>query len=308
MTRRMTKWETDSTQGLRLGIGLAIAIIMVDIGLGWVAVDHVVSTGTVNLGTFAVALLVFLSLGLLGLLGYWLYGLKRSWYLLDRNALIIHWGPTQQIIPMGQVERVLTGDEVEGSIRFYGGVWPGHWVGYGEVPGHGATLFYATTPPQQQIYVVTPGLTYGVSPANHEAFLESLRQRWEMGPTQTVEQSSQRPRILDWSIWQDALGIVLLAAGLLAVLTLTGFLSYHFASLPEQVPLRFDAAGEPSYLAARGRVFIIPTIGLLTLLLNGALGILGHQRDRLFSHLLWAGALLVQILAWTAAIGILARV
>lgn len=299
----MTEWKTDTTRGLSVGIGLVVAIILVDVGLIWLAASRPLS-----IGTFMIGLAVLFSLGLLGLLGYWLYGLFDSAYFLDRNALVIHWGPTEQIIPSGQIERVLKGDEIEERIHFYGGLWPGHCVGYGEVPGAGPALFYATVPPRQQIYVVTPGLTYGISPANRDELVESLYARLQMGPTQIVEQTSRRPGFLEWGIWRDRLGMALLAAGFLAILALVGVLCFQFPALPRLVPLHFDAAGNIDRLGLRGQIFIIPLIGLLTLLLNGALGVLVYRRERLASYLLWGGAILIQLLVWTAALGILARV
>jgi hypothetical protein len=128
-----------------------ISIILVDIGLIWLA-----TLRPITIGTFVIGLAVLFSLGLLALLGYWLYGLTSSGYFLDRNSLVIHWGTMEQTIPTRQIERVLTGDEIEGHIAFYGGMWPGHCVGYGEVPGAGPTLFNATVPPRHQIYIVTP--------------------------------------------------------------------------------------------------------------------------------------------------------
>ena len=256
-------------------------------------------------GTFVIGLAVLTSLGLLGLIVYWIYGLIRSGYLLDRNALIIRWGPTEQTIPTGHIERVFNGEEVEGRIRFSGAIWPGHCVGYGEVPDTGPTLFYATVPPRRQIYVVTPSITYGISPANPAAFIESLSKRLEMGPTQTVEQSFKRPAFLEWTIWQDRLSLALLAIGCLAAVALVGLLCFWFPRLPYKVPLHFDATGNPDRLEVRSEIFIIPLIGLLTLLFNGVLGGLTYRRERMASYLLWGGSILIQVLLWTAVIGIL---
>lgn len=298
----MTEWETDRIRGLSIGVGLVVAIVLVDVGAIWLAAIR-----PLGIGTFIIGLAVLFSLGLLGLIGYWVYGLVRSGYVLDRNALVIQWGPTEQIIPTGQIERVLAGDEVRGRIRFCGGMWPGHCAGYGEVPGVGPTLFYGTIPPRHQIYIVTPGLTYGISPADHESFLASLHERLQMGPTQIVEQSSRRPGFLNWAIWQDRLGLGLLAVGFLALLALIGLLCFRFPALPWLVPLHFDAAGNPDRLEPRSQIFIIPLIGLLTLLLNGTLGGLTYRREGVVSYLLWGGATLVQVLVWVAAVGILGQ-
>ena len=298
----MTLWNTKKGLGLSGGIGLIVAIVLIDANLIWLAINR-----PLVVGTFIVGLAVLVSLGLLGLVIYWLYGLIRSGYSLDRNMLVIHWGPMEQIIPTGIIERVFTGDEVEGCILFYGGIWPGHCVGYGEVPGAGFTLFYATAPPRHQIYIVTSGLTYGISPADHQDFIESLRRRLEMGSTQVVEQSSKRPSFLSWDIWQDRLGLVLLATSFLTALALIGLLCFQFPALPRMVPLHFDATGYSDRLEAREQIFTIPLIGLLAMLLNGVLGGLAYRHERVVSYMLWGGAILIQVLIWVAAIGILGR-
>jgi len=297
----MTKWNTNKARGLGVGVGLMITIILVDAGLIWLVADQ----RAVNIGTFIIGLAILFSLGLLVLIGYWLYGLARSEYTLDRNALVIHWGPVEHVIPSGQIERVLTGDEVEGRIRVYsGGLWPGHCVGYGEVPGQGPTLFYATVPPQDQVYVVTSDLTYGISPAERQVFLKSFQERWEMGPTQAMERSSRRPAFLSWPIWGDRAGLGLLAIGLLALVALVGLLCFQFPALPLLVPLHFDSTGAPDRLGSRVEIFTIPLIGFLVLLLNLLLGGLAYRRERMVSHMLWGGVILVQVLMWVAAMGI----
>jgi len=296
----MTEWQTDNRRGLSIGFSLLAAVVLIDVDLIWLA-----TTRPLGIGTFIIGLAVLLSLILLGLVGYWLYGLARSGYTLDRNALIIHWGPTEQIIPTTQIKRALKGDEVAGHVQFHGVMWPGHWVGYGEVPGTGSAFFYATVPPREQVYIVTPGLTYGISPTDPQRFLDSLGQRLQMGPTQIVEQSSKRPGFLNWPLWRDTMGLALLAAGFLAVLALTGLLCFRFPALSRLVPLHFNVAGNPDRLGPRGQIFFIPFIGLLALVLNGVLGGLAYRYERMASYLLWSGAVLTQVLVWIAAVGIL---
>ncbi len=296
----MTKWATDIRWGAIVGAGMMAAILLIDAVIIALAIVQ-----PLNIGTFVIGLAVVASLGLLGILGYWLYGLYLSGYSLDRNALIIHWGTLEQVIPTGQIERVLTGDELTGSLRFVGGMWPGHCVGYGESEELGPTLFYATVSPREQIYIVTPGLTYGISPADRDEFLASLHKRLQMGPTQVVEQSSRRPAFLDWLIWRDRAALILLGLGLLTVVGLVGLLCYHFPALPRLIPLHFDAAGNPDRLGGRGQIFILPLIGALAWLLNGGLGLLTYHRERMASYLLWGGAVLVQTLVWVAAVGLL---
>ncbi len=298
----MTKWEINGGLGFGVGIGVMTLITLANAALIGLAAAHPLS-----FGTFIVGVAVFFGFLLAGLMAYWVYGLAASSYSIDRNALLINWGPSKQVIPMNEIERGFTGDEVGGRIRFYGARWPGHWVGYGEIGGSGPALFYATEPPRKQVFVATPGLVYGISPADPEGFLESLETRRQMGPTQVVEQSSQRPAILEWAVWHDRLGLTLLGAAALALVGLLGLLTFRFPELPLLVPLHFGSSGAPSRLGPRADVFLIPLIGLISLLANGALGGLLHGRDRVASYLLWGGSLLVQLLTWTAAIGVLGR-
>jgi hypothetical protein len=309
MARRMTTWETDVRRGMGVGIGLAILIVVLDIAALWWIIYLAGVHGTITFWTFIVGLGVLFSLFLLGLMAYWLYGLFLSRYLLDRNELVIQWGAVQQVIPMGQVEVVFTGEEVEGPIHFNGGKWPGHCVGFGQVtiPGGDPTpaMFYGTVSPKWQIYIATPGLVYGISPAQRDDFLDSFQKRMEMGPTQVVGQVTHRPGFLSWGIWQDRLALGLLVFGVLSIFALIGLVTFRYPSLDLVIPLHFDAAGNPDRWGPRVQVFITPLIGVLTMLFNGVLGSLAYRRERMISYLLWGGAALVQVLVWTATIGLL---
>ncbi len=297
----MTEWQTDPQTGLRVGVALIAAILLVDGGLvTWMAVRPV------TIWTFVAGLVVLTSFVLIGLMAYWLSGLLHSGYVLDRNAMVIIWGANEQIIPLPDVQQVVRGSEVEGRIRLRGPHWPGHWVGYGEVEGIGPTLFYATAPPQDQILIVTSGLTYGISPENVEGFLQTIQTRMAMGPTHMVELSSKGPDFLQWEFWRDWLGIGLPVAALVLLLALTGFLCARFSTLPRLLPLHFSALGEPDRLGPRGSLFFLPLIGLITLLVNGGLGGILYRRERVAAYLLWAGAAVIQLLLAAAVLGILA--
>lgn len=299
----MTEWQTDPQTGLRVGIALIAAIVLVVGGLlAWTF------THPVSIWTFIVGLVVVASLGAVGLLVYWIAGLIRSGYAVDRNMLIITWGAYEQVIPASQIERVLLGSDLEGRVRYRGARWPGYWVGYGEIEGIGPTLFYATEPPQEQIFIVTEGLAYGISPEEREAFLTTLQTRLQMGPTQLVEPKSIGPAFTQWAFWKDRMGQGLLVAGLVALVALLGLLMARFPTLPRLLPLHFDAAGNPDRLGPRGQIFFVPAIGGIVFVVNGILGGLLYQRERLVAFLLWGGSVLVEILLWAAVLGILTAV
>ncbi len=259
----------------------------------------------VSLVSFLLSLSTLALLFLLALLGYWLYGLLWSSFHLDRNALIIRWGATAQVVPMTSITGVLSGQDVKSITYFRGARWPGLRMGYGEIEEIGPTLFFSTGSLQRQVILTTETLAYALSPDDPENFIEVTRQRLGMGPTQSVEQASRQPDFLAWSFWGDRLGLSLLLGALALLLLLFGYISARYGSLAELQPLHFDAAGLPDRWGTRDQVFTLPFIGLLALIANGGLGFLLYERERVASYLLWCGAVGVQLLVWGATLGIL---
>jgi hypothetical protein len=286
--------------GVTSGLALMALVIALD-----VVIIRTIRQAEISIVTFFLSLLLIASLVLLGLVAYWLYGLVQSGFFVDRNALVIRWGATTQVIPMGSIEAVLPGDQVKGIERFRGPMWPGMRVGYGQLEEIGPTLFFATGPLRKQVILTTPALAYALSPSNSEVFLEAVRRRLSMGPTQSVEQASRQPTLLTWSFWSDSLALALLVSGLILLVALFGYITWRYPSLTEPQPLHFDAAGQPDRWGTPAQVFTLPFIGLLAMIANGGLGFLLYERERPASYLLWSGALVVQLLVWGATVGIL---
>jgi hypothetical protein len=295
------EWQVQRRLGNQVGIGIIVWLAILDVLVVWIAAQLPAS-----IITFLLVVLALGTLPVIALIVYWLMGLNRSVYWLDRNSLTIRWGAVRQIIPMASIQRVLHGSEVAGHIRrFRGGRWPGYWAGQAEVQDLGPTLFYAAGGLDQQLIVVTPGVAYAITPADMAGFVEAFEQRKKMGPTQEVAQVSARPEIFDWSLWSDRLALGLLGAAGLACLLLIGYTFLRFPDLAPRVALHFDATGAPDRFGNRSQVFLLPVIGLMSLGANLVVGLPVYLRDRVGAYLLWGGALAVQILAWIAAVGIL---
>jgi hypothetical protein len=296
----METFKPDRWLGLSSGGALVAIVLVLDAAM----ILGIVQTG-ISLPGFFLFLLLILSLLILMLLGYWLYGLLWSSFHVDRNALVIRWGATTQVVPMGSVTGVLSGDQLKSITHFRGPLWPGLRVGYGEIEDVGPTLFFTTGGLRKQVILTTPALAYALSPSDPTAFMENLRKRLAMGPTQSVEQASKQPALFTWTFWSDRLGVALLVSALVLLATLFGFIFLRYPSLAELQPLHFDAAGQPDRWGTRTQVFTLPFIGLLALIANGGLGVLLYERERPAAYLLWSGAVGVQILVWGATLGIL---
>ncbi len=283
----------------RLGalVGGLFACVTLVLDVFWV---WQVTNWPITFITFIQSLLVLLSLPWLGLLGYWLYGLFTLKYHLDRNRLFIRWGPTWQVIPLPDIERVEVGPQLTSRLRYRGAWWPGYWAGLGEVADVGLTLFYATAPAARQVLLVTPALAYAISPPDPEAFIREFRLRRRMGPTQWVEQSSHRPTFARWSFFSDRAAQGLLALAGLTTAALFGRLCWRYPSLPARLALHFDAQGRADRIGQQSELFVLPIIGLLVLAVNLVLGFLLYRRERVGAYLVWGSAAAVHVLLWLA--------
>ncbi len=114
-------------------------------------------------------------------------------------------------------------------------------------------------------------------------------------------QSADEPGRLEL-LWHDHALQFLLGVTCLINLALIGYLVVRYDTLPDPLPLHFDAAGWPDRIEAKNSILALPGIGFVVLAANTVLGILSHRRERAATILLAAGALSVQVLLWLAAI------
>ena len=268
--------------GILVGIAIIISLLVLDALL-----FSYLRQSPISLVFFIFTLLVILSIPLLALLGYLVYGLITLRYQLHRNALTIVWGATRQIIPMDSIREVVRGQDLGEEIKARGVSWPGYLVGCGRIEGIGRTLFYATEPAAGQLLLVTPTLAYSISPADPDGFLQAFEIRQHMGPIQLLSYEHHQPAFLSWPIRRDRLAHLLLALGLGANLILFAYLCWRYPAL------------------GRAEIFRLPAIGLVALIANSSLGTLIHRRQRVGAYLLWGGAVVVQILSWLAALSVI---
>jgi hypothetical protein len=191
--------------------------------------SSVIATALVSAFALALAIALFLLplslltflffMGALGLLvvaiwlGYQAYQLRDVSYSLDRNALVIRWGTTVEVVPTGDIREVSEGSRIADRLRLWRLPLPGWWFGEGRHPTLGSVRAYATEPPERQLLIVTSQRSYLLSPNDMEGFFEALQVRLEMGPTRLVAPSRTLPAFACWRIWRDRPALVLLALG-----------------------------------------------------------------------------------------------
>jgi len=262
------------------------------------------STAAVDLTFFFLALAIVVSIFAVALMVYWLYGLFSLSYILDRNGLVIRWGPLRQVVPMGNIERIVPAEAVHVPMRFYGVAWPGYRVGKGYVKGVGSLRVYATCPLRGQLLVITPSQIYGISPSNPQAFLKDFERRAGLGIVHRMEQITHRSAWMSLPIWRDRQAQALIFAGFLLNLWLVAYICKAYPGLPRILPLHFDSLGEVDRVGERTELFILPIIGWMVQMFDTSAGLLLHPRQTTGSYLLFVAAVLVQALLWAAVVTI----
>ena len=217
------------------------------------------------------------------LFGFWTYALATLAYALDRNALIISWGPTQQVIPLGAIERLVPGTAV-GVPPIRGVAWWGCHVGRARIDRVGSVLFYsAHQTPEEVLYVMTPQQSYAVSVGDPSEFARQIVRRQELGPTTELEHHVRRSGFGLLSLWEDPRGLAIAGvANRGGRPRLAAQLGVRYGSVPETIPLHFPASDPPPLVEVveRSALFELPQTATAILLVGLVFGALVHRRER----------------------------
>jgi hypothetical protein len=281
---------------------LGAVLVLASLGLLWL-----LTAQPISVFSFFMALGALTGGALVVALGYWTLGFYTLRYRVDRNGIVITWGAIRQVIPTANIERLAPGVELAPGTRLRGFMWPGYYIGSGHDSEKGPVLCYATRPRAEQLLVVTPTLTYAISPRDPAAFELEYELRSRLGPTVALTQGTSLARIARLPLWRDRWLWVLLGLMALANVLLFGYVFWQYPYLPELLPLHFGIQGQVDRIGERNELFLLPIIGLVVSVVNVLFGSLIHVRERLGTYMLWASALAVQILLWLATANIILR-
>jgi hypothetical protein len=245
---------------------------------------------------------------LASLFGYWTYALATMNYALDRNGLVIHWGTTRQVIPLGAIERLIPGTSV-GLPSVSGVSWLGCHIGRATIEHIGEVLFYTTHQNAEQVlYVVTSERNYAISVEDHADFARQVQIRQDLDPTARVTHHAQRLGSAAQAFWYDPVGRILVAAALFATFLMWVLVSLRYPDLPATLELHFPAYEDTGLVDIRTKdsILQLPRIATLILAINLALGFLLHSWERVAGYVLFLAATAIQ-LGFAAAIAIALR-
>lgn len=298
-------WRAKRSVGWILGLLSMSLIGVLDIWLVHLLFEHHIQAQRINFLTFLAGFVVLLSIPALIFLAYQTVSCLTLRYHLDRNGIVVRWAGSEQIIPIRNIQQIEPGYQLKGPIvRRQGPRWPGHERGTGSIPGIGKTCFLATRPLSEQLLLVTPGLSFAISPQDPEKFLQAFEARRELGPNRLLGQEMRPAFWLAWPFWRDRRAWMLLGAAVIINLGLFGYLSARFPYLDIQLPLHFNRWGQVDRIGTKIELFTLPIIGLIILGTNTALGLALYKRERAGSYLLWGAAAATQVLFWLAAFSV----
>ena len=273
----------------------AVALVLLNNGL----------TVEPGLWWFASYLGALLAGGLAVLYGYWTYALATLSYAVDRNGLVITWGPTRQVIPLDAIERLVPGTAV-GVPPVRGISWWGHHVGGTHIERIGDVLFYSThQAPEQVLYVMTSERNYAISVEDPAAFAQEIQIRQDLGPTARLAHHVERSGTAMQPFWSDRRALALATVALIAGALVWAQIAARYGMLPPTLELHFPPSDPQPIVTVTSRdaIFQLSRTASLILGVNIVLGAALHAWDRVAGYVLLFAATVVQV-AFLAAVAL----
>ena len=250
---------------------------------------------------FGLILLMVASVPLIIHLAYRTWAAFSLDYWVDRNSITVRWANSRQVIPLDRVRRLIRGG-VENLGRTGWLEWPAPYLGgSGRALGLLNITMLATRPLSDCLLLETGDAVYALTPADEEGFLTAIQVRHRLGSVTEVQPVVVGGTVWDRTIGADPMGAFLFGAGLVGALILFGVLMLSFQDLPDALAFHYNIHGEPDVVRDKTALFLLPFIGLLAWLINGAWGLwMALRKQQTGAYMLWGGAIIVQAFSFLA--------
>ena len=247
---------------------------------------------------------MLVALGITGVALYLSLVAFRLDYHLSRNGVTIQWGLGQQRIPIEAIEKIIFGQQINTLPNFSSVNLGGLRLGWGESSDYGPLKLRTTAPTDHSLLIVTPNVSYLISPHQPQAFIKAWQIRRELGPTQHWNAQTRRQWPFNLPQFTDPLTWWLLAIAAALCFVLFGYIALQYANLPQALPVHFNNLGRADRIANKVTLFVFPAAGTLVWLVNGVLGILFYRREKVAAYFLWGSSIAMQLCLWLATLTI----
>lgn len=282
----------------------------------WSLLSAGVSQEVFDARIFLLGCALFLCMVLIGLLCYLLWCILSMKYSLTQHALTLACGGVRQVVPLSSITAIYEPGRMVGqrvvSVRWKGAAelaW-GYLVGEGRSRELGRVVSVATQPAAKQVFVVTTGVTFGLSPANPRDFVKRLNGRLDLnGDGKEEDPHTELKGLSAWGagLWKDRTARSLLLAGLVSCVALFGYLSLVFGNLPPNLALHWNAFAQVDRIGSPLELLRLPVFGLLVWLANSLAGWWALPRERMATLFLLAGAVASQVVFAAGVLSIVLR-
>lgn len=236
------------------------------------------------------------SAALIPAFGYYGYALYRSYYVLQRDGVRLHWGLRVEDIPFDAIQWVHPASELERPLLLPWLHWPGALVGKRSVPGLGEVEFLASNR-SALVLIGTTNKIYAISPRDPQEFCSGYQRLTELGSLTSLRARSVYPTFLLARVWSSRAARTLLLTGLGLSLLLLIWVSLAIPAR-SQINLGFDPSGEPRDPIPSVRLLLLPVINTTVFLTDTLLGFYFYRDEepRPLAFLLWGGGVLTPLL------------
>lgn len=261
-------------------------------------------------GMLVMCVLAAVLAGMGSVLLVWAIGYQQLSYALAETGLRIEWLGSTLIVPYLAIQGIYSGQRLAGHAAPSRIRWPGISVGPARVRGLGHLRFYATSTDQSELTFIT--VEHGgviVSARDPLAFRAALIERVQGSQVSLAEPEiwvQTPPHGAPLTAIADRWFPICIAVGTLIGLLIVAAITARFEALPDQLAEHFDASGQPNQMASKFDLLRLPLFGLFLMVLNWALGVLTHPRQRLLARLLWLGAAVLQVVLFVGVLRLVA--
>ncbi|HEX3244879.1 MAG TPA: PH domain-containing protein [Chloroflexota bacterium] len=289
----MVWYPRPSNAGRLLAVIAAAALVFSAI-VFWLATRQ-----DVGLGMFFGLLIGALALSLGGAVAVAALGYYTLRYALEPGGLVISWLDREERIPYGQIDGILGGGRL-GPLHVRGLDLPGYRIGASRSRALGLIRIYATSGrPDEIILVLTDTTSYALTPSSIEEFRRQLIQSAEASDS-TREPLPQALRPGMQAVPRDA---VMLGSGVVSIVLVALMIAWimaRFASLPDLMPIHFDALAHPDFVAPKADVFRFPAVGGGILLINAVICGAIYANERGAARLLAVSTMVIELVTLVA--------
>jgi hypothetical protein len=289
-------WDPRPSNAGRLLAIIAAFLLVLSAVVFWLATRQ-----DVGLGMFFGLLIGAGALSLGGAVAVAALGYFTLRYSLEPDALVITWLDREERIPYGRIDGILGGGRL-GPLHVRGLDLPGYRVGASRSRALGLIRIYATSGrPDDIILVLTDTTSYALTPSSIEEFRQQLILSAEASnPEREAARQAIRPGVQ--AVPRDAVMLGSAVLSIVLVALMVAWIMARFASLPDLMPIHFDAMAHPDFVAPKADVFRFPGVGGAILIINAVICAAIYTTERGAARLLAISTIVIELVTLVAVV------